>query len=200
MPETDPRIAFFDRLAPQWDADQPPLDQTRARLDALAPQLGLRPGLDLLEVGCGTGLVTAWLADQVAPGSVTSLDFSPAMIAQAEARGVSATFVCADVCDGGLAGGPFDYIWCMSVFPHFRDQARALRNLATVLAPGGTLLVLHLASWRRINDIHDRVGDVVAEDFLPPPDAWPALLAPAGLTLAEIVDHDDLFCIRAHKN
>ncbi|MCK4340591.1 MAG: methyltransferase domain-containing protein [Phycisphaerae bacterium] len=199
MPDPDPRIAFFDRLAPQWDADQPPIAETLARLDQLQPTLGLQAGDDVLEVGCGTGLVTNWLLEQVRPGRVTALDFSPAMIAHAQARGVEAEFRHADVCSDDLGRALYDLVWCMHVFPHFRDQAAALRHLARALKPGGALLVLHLDSRQTINAFHDRIGGPVAGDHLPDPQSWETLLADAGLRIAELIERDDVFCLRAAR-
>jgi len=193
----DPRCAFFNDHAATWDTDGPPAALTLARLEELKPVLGLRPGLDVLEVGCGTGQVTPWLAREVAPGRVTAVDFAPAMLARAAARGTDAQFRCVDVCAADLGLEVFDLIWCLHVFPHLRDQSEGLRRMARALRPGGALLVLHLDSWQNINAFHTRVGGVVGQDHLPPPGAWEALLTDAGLHLADLIARDDLFCVRA---
>jgi SAM-dependent methyltransferase len=86
MHERDPRIDFFDRLAPEWDNEHERLEETLRRLEALRPSLGLRAGQELLEVGCGTGQITDWLVRQVRPGRVTAIDFSDAMLAKARTR------------------------------------------------------------------------------------------------------------------
>ena len=104
----DPRIAFFDHHAPTWDEYGPPIAQVLARLDKLRPVLGLAAGQEVLEVGCGTGRVTAWLADIVRPGRVTAIDFSSIMIEKALARGIDAAFRVADVCADDLGAALFD--------------------------------------------------------------------------------------------
>ncbi|OMQ15014.1 SAM-dependent methyltransferase, partial [Modestobacter sp. VKM Ac-2676] len=43
----------------------------------------LRPGLDLLDVGCGPGTITVDLAARVAPGRAVGLDIAPAPLAEA---------------------------------------------------------------------------------------------------------------------
>lgn len=203
MPESDaqpdPRIAFFDQHAPTWDTDGPPIDQTLHRLDTLRGQLPLRSGNDVLEVGCGTGQVTRWIIDQVKPGSVTAVDFSPAMLAQAQARGGAASYLCRDVCVESLGEAAFDLIFCMHSFPHYRNPAAALENFARALRPGGTLLVLHLDSWQNINAFHDHIGAPVQGDHLPTPDEWPDLLRTADLSLAAVRDEPDLFLLTARR-
>ena len=86
----DPRIAFFDQLAPIWDAECSRPEEMLRRLEALDGELGLAPGLDLLEIGCGTGLISGWLAGRVHPGRVVAADFSAAMLEQAKQRGHAA--------------------------------------------------------------------------------------------------------------
>ncbi|NLF33281.1 MAG: class I SAM-dependent methyltransferase, partial [Planctomycetes bacterium] len=82
------------------------------RLSEHADMLGLRPGQALLEVGCGTGKTTAWLAAQVAPGRVTAIDFASEMIARAKGKGIDADFACLDVCRDDLGCARYDVILC----------------------------------------------------------------------------------------
>ena len=70
----DPRIAFFDDLAPQWDEVGQDPEETVRQVAQWCELLDFRPGEDLLEVGCGTGQLTGWLAAQVAPGRVTAIE------------------------------------------------------------------------------------------------------------------------------
>lgn len=193
----DPRIAFFNAHAPTWDQTGPDPAATLRRLGELEARLGLRPGQDLLEVGCGTGQITGWLAERVRPGRVVAADFSPAMLAQARARGVAAEFVHLDICGDEPMSRAFDVVLCFHAFPHFRDPVAALRHIARHLRPDGVLLVLHLAGSAPLNAFHRQVGGPVGHDQLPPATAWPALLAPAGLTLTEAEDREDLFLVKA---
>lgn len=194
---TDPRIAFFDHHAPSWDTDGPPHAQILARLETLRDKLGFAPGDHILEVGCGTGQVTGWLAGIVGPGCVTALDFSPAMLARAQARGVPAEFICRDVCADDLGTAAFDAVFCMHCFPHFRDQPAALANFARALKPGGRLIILHLDNWRKINEFHDHVGGAVAGDHLPDPETLTALLREVAMDVTSLMDREDLLFIAA---
>lgn len=199
MSDSDPRRAFFDRLAPTWEEEGPPIPTMLERLEGLRDELPLRSGARLLEVGGGTGGITNWLADAVAPGPVTSVDFSPAMISAARQRGARSELVCADVCAGLPWDNAFDVAWCMHVFPHFRDQPTALHHLAASLAPGGTLVILHLDSWANINAFHAQLEGVVSTDLLPEPSQWDAMLVQAGLRPQQLVDRDDLLLVTAVK-
>ncbi len=193
----DPRIAFFDHHAPTWDAHGPAIHQQMARVDSLQPLLGLRPGQDTLEIGCGTGQFTPWLVRAVRPGRVTAIDFSPAMIERAAARGTVADFRVADICADDLGQSRFDIAFCMHAFPHFRDHAAALRAIARALRPAGKLMILHLVGRDRVGAIHHGAGGAVANDVLPPTAAWPGLLAAPGFRITQFVDEPNLFLLVA---
>jgi demethylmenaquinone methyltransferase/2-methoxy-6-polyprenyl-1,4-benzoquinol methylase len=193
----DPRIAFFDHHAAHWDSYGPPLEHNLHRLRMLLPMLGLQPGQEVLEVGCGTGLFTGWLESVVHPGHVTAADFSPAMIEAAEKRGLNATFRIADACRDALGTACFDVAFCLHVVPHFRDLPAALANLARALKPNGLLVVLHLMGRSHINNVHHHAGGAVAEDRLPDAARWGTLLQAAGMGVCDVIDHEDLFLLKA---
>ncbi|MFP4053854.1 MAG: class I SAM-dependent methyltransferase [Phycisphaerae bacterium] len=191
----DPRVRFFDRIAASWDQDEQSPAKTLERMESLVDMLDLHPGQDLLEIGCGTGQLTGWLAGKVAPGRVVATDFSAAMLGIAGGKESGATLYQADICAERPAGGPFDVVLSFHSFPHYRDQAAALANIAAVLKPGGRLIVMHLNSWRGVNHFHTHVGQEVENDHRPTPEQWPALLEKAGLRQERLVDEDDLFVL-----
>ncbi|HOW68099.1 MAG TPA: class I SAM-dependent methyltransferase [Candidatus Paceibacterota bacterium] len=193
----DPRVAYFDHHAPAWDQTGPDPATTLRRLRELDGLLGFRPGLDVLEIGCGTGQITGWLAESVKPGKVVAMDFSPGMLAQAKARGVPADFLLKDICREETVARRFDVVLCFHSFPHFRDPAAALRQIARYLKPGGHLLVMHLAGSAPLNAFHQKLGGAVGRDHLPPAAQWPELVCAASLSVVESVDREDLFLVRA---
>ena len=199
-PTIDSRIGFFDHHAPKWEQDPAANARTLERLSELKSCLGLFPNLDVLEVGCGTGLATGWLLDCVRPGRVLAVDFSPAMLVQAQAKGLGAEFRCLDVCHETPEIAAFDVVLCFNVFPHFRDQLAALRHLAAALRPDGRLLVLHLAGSTQINEFHRGLAGPVCRDRLPASAEWPALLQATGLRRLASVDQPDLFLMEATHN
>ncbi len=198
--DVDPRIGFFDGLAEDWDATGQDLHKAVEGLERRAGMLELRSGERVLEVGCGTGRLTGWLAERVRPGRVVALDFSAEMLRQARSKNIPATFRLADVCRDDLGRAEFDLAFCFHSFPHFRDQAAALRNLARCLKPGGRLVVMHLAGRDEVNGFHHGVGGIIAGDFLPDETRWRDWLDAAGFCPPQICDGKDGFFLRAVVN
>jgi ubiquinone/menaquinone biosynthesis C-methylase UbiE len=102
----------------------------------------LRPGMRLLDVGCGPGTLTAELAARVAPGEVVAVDVSAEVIAEAErhARGAGVgnlTFRVGDFRAAGLADASFDVVHAHQVLQHLRDPVGALREMRRLLRPEG---------------------------------------------------------------
>ena len=103
----------------------------------------LRPGMDLLDVGCGPGTITIDLASRVAPGRVVGIDASADVIAQASAGGAEAgsavSFAVGDVYAIDAATGSYDVVHAHQVLQHLTDPVRALREMRRVLKPGGVV-------------------------------------------------------------
>ena len=104
----------------------------------------LRPGMSLLDVGCGPGTITADLARIVAPGRVTAVENAPDVLATAR-REVAPTgpvrFVAADAHALGLASGVFDVVHAHQVLQHVADPVQVLREMRRVCAPTGVVAV-----------------------------------------------------------
>jgi SAM-dependent methyltransferase len=105
----------------------------------------LRPGLDLLDVGCGPGTITVDLARQVAPGRVLGLDVAAGPLAEARTAaaraGVAVTFEVGNVYALGLPDSSFDVVHAHQVLQHLADPIAALREMARVCRPGGLVAV-----------------------------------------------------------
>jgi ubiquinone/menaquinone biosynthesis C-methylase UbiE len=193
----DPRIGFFDGQAEGWDDSGPELAAVLELMKRRAALLGLHAGESVLEVGCGTGQLTGWLAEQVRPGRVVGVDFSPEMLRKAQSKAIPATFRLADVCQDDLGLAEFDLALCFHSFPHFRDQPAALHNLARSLKSGGCLVVMHLHGRDEVNSFHHGVGGSIADDFLPDEPQWRTWLEAAGFRPPQISDGPDGFFLRA---
>jgi SAM-dependent methyltransferase len=106
----------------------------------------LRPGMRLLDVGCGPGTLTADLAARVAPGRVTAVELTAAALdlARAEAakrRQPNIDFALADAHALDLPPGTFDVVHAHQVLQHLADPVLALREMRRVCAPGGIVAV-----------------------------------------------------------
>ena len=113
-----------------------------------APHLlaALRPGQQLLDVGCGPGTITLDLAGRVAPGAVVGIDRSAEVVAAADAaRATSGVanveFRTGDVYDLADDDRAFDVVHAHQVLQHLSDPVAALAEMRRVLRPGGLLAV-----------------------------------------------------------
>ena len=135
--------AFFDRLAPDWDAD---MVRNEAVIARILDNAGVCDGCTVLDVACGTGVL---FGDYVKRGAarVTAVDLSPEMAARAaeKAAGTQITVVCGDVEDSAAVrdSGPYDVVMVYNAFPHFPDPAGLIRTLAELVRPGGRLSIAH---------------------------------------------------------
>lgn len=121
--------------------------RTRRAADSAAYLLPeLRPGMRLLDVGCGPGSITVDLARAVAPGEVIGVDAAEAVLDEArgavEAAGdVRVTLRQADVMALPFAAGSFDVVHAHQVLQHLPDPVGALREMRRVTRPGGLVAV-----------------------------------------------------------
>jgi SAM-dependent methyltransferase len=104
----------------------------------------LKPGMSLLDVGCGPGSITIGLAEAVAPGEVIGIDISPDAITAARRlaadRGVSnVRFEVADLHRSPFPPATFDAAFAHAVLQHVPDATRAVKHLRRMLKPGGIL-------------------------------------------------------------
>ncbi len=112
---------------------------------ALLEAAGLHRGERVLDVACGTGVVTRLAAEQVgSSGAVAGLDINPAMLAVA--RSVSSSGAAIEWHEASaeslpLADGSFDVVLSSLGLQFVPDKASALREMRRVLAPGGRLAI-----------------------------------------------------------
>ena len=106
----------------------------------------LRPGDDLLDVGCGPGTITVDLAARVAPGNVVGIDVADDVVAEAvhvaESTGsTNVTFARGDAYSIDTTAGTFDVVHAHQVLQHLGDPIAGLTEMRRVLRPGGLLAV-----------------------------------------------------------
>jgi SAM-dependent methyltransferase len=106
----------------------------------LLEQLGAGPGMRTLEVGCGNGSVSAWLAGRVAPaGGAVAVDLDLSLAA-ADVPGLQLRQ--ADILAGPVHPADFDIVTGRAVLHHLADPAAAVRNMVASARPGGAILLI----------------------------------------------------------
>lgn len=104
----------------------------------------LRPGLDVLDIGCGPGTITADLAGRVTPGRVLGLDRSADVVEQATAANADSEnldFVVGDVYALDIDDDSFDVVHAHQMLQHLSDPIAALREMRRVCRPDGVVAV-----------------------------------------------------------
>jgi len=102
--------------------------------------LGIESGARTLEVGCGNGSVSAWLAERVAPdGRAVAVDLDLSLV---RARAPTLELRQADIVAGPVDPGGFDLVTARAVLHHVADLDAALANLVGSVRPGGPVLLI----------------------------------------------------------
>ena len=105
--------------------------------------LDLHTASEVLEIGCGPGLALVECARRSSSGSVTGLDHSPVMVAQATAHtrksGLKPTPIikCGGIDDAADLGCTFDAVFSVNVIQFLPDITEAFTHMRTLLKPDG---------------------------------------------------------------
>ena len=142
---------YFDYHAASWDDE---LIRHDDRINTILDNGGIKPGVHVLDVACGTGvLFPDYLKRNVA--SVTGVDISEEMVKIASAKFPQENIrvICADV-ENAEFDRAFDVAMVYNAFPHFPDPEKLISTLADKLVPGGRLSVAHGMSRAQIDSHH----------------------------------------------
>lgn len=197
---SEAKRAAFDALAPRWDSMKPDEAFAAGAGRGLA-LLGGLSGLDVVDLGCGTGRLARTLLPLLGEGSVVGVDFSAAMIEQASRGGTDPRlrWLCADVAATGFGSASADLVLCFDSFPHFPDGPAALGEIARWLRPSGRFLLWHDIGRDHLADVHRRAGPPVDADVLPPVGLLAALAEEAGLFVEKAEEDATSYTLLARR-
>jgi tocopherol O-methyltransferase len=117
-----------------------PEEATEALVRLVAERLELRPGMALVDIGCGYGATAARLAARESV-RVTGFTLSEAQWWIAAARAGALEFHRRDWLDNGLPGESLDRAYAIESSEHMVDKARFFAEAWRVLKPGGRFVV-----------------------------------------------------------
>jgi ubiquinone/menaquinone biosynthesis C-methylase UbiE len=109
--------------------------------DAVLHELREEPPRTVLDLGCGTGLLSQRISRELPAVRVVGCDFSLGMLRSARANGAGSAWVQGDAARLPFRDARFDALVSTEAFHWFPDQPAALAECFRVLAPGGRLLV-----------------------------------------------------------
>ena len=157
-------IAFFDGIAPSWDAAQ--IDKTDI-INKILDNAEITAGQDVLDVACGTGVLFPFYMERKV-NSVTGIDISPEMAKRAAEKHkaiANIQVLCGDV-EQTEFSKKFDSIMVYNAFPHFPEPDKLIKKLAMLLKEGGRLTVAHGASRAQIDDHHKGAASKVSNGLM----------------------------------
>ena len=149
---------FYDFLSPYfhalwgahlhhgyWIRGDETKEQAQVQLiERLARIAGIPPGSRILDIGCGTGASSIYLAKHY-DAKATGITISPIqvdMATQAAVReNVNATFLCMDA-EAMKIEGLFDVVWSVESISHYQDIGNFFTSASKLLQPNGTLAVI----------------------------------------------------------
>lgn len=153
---TKEEITYFDELAPVWDRTE--IRSTPGRVNAILDLAGVERGMDILDLGTGTGVLVPYLSERVGEkGSVKGIDISDGMLARARAKYEDLANVSFEKLDfeNDLLEGEYDMIFLYCVYPHLHEPYDTLSWLRKVnLRKGGRIIIAFPSDEKFINNIH----------------------------------------------
>ncbi len=178
-------------------------DNSADELLLMGRAMALGPGSEVLDVGCGRGLVAAHMARRLG-WHMTGIDLSAVPIASARSAKFGGlrndpSFVHGDIY-GHDFGREFDGIYGTGSFCHF-DAAELFRRCRGLLRPGGRLGFMERV---RLGPITDEQWNCLTTAWCCPyvytADEYVELLEASGLRIAHVLDLTDSFRVWQHKS
>lgn len=145
-----------------WPESVDNLDAAEAAmLDLTCLRAGLEDGMSVLDLGCGWGALTLWIARHYPHCQIWSLSNSHSQAAHIRAAAAQLGSTRVDVVTGDIntldTGDHFDRVISVEMFEHARNYDRLFNRINGWLAPGGRLFV-HVFSHRTYAYLFESAG------------------------------------------
>lgn len=127
---------------------------------------GLKPGMEVLDLGCGPGFISRILGEIVGDGHVLGIDQDEGLLTQArqltpENDAPRIEFRKGDIYQLDDLERKFDFVYCRFVFQHLEFPALALTSIRSVLNPGGTLVIMDVDdNWTMLSPAHPILDEI----------------------------------------
>ncbi len=148
---------FFDNLAPNWDNE--PIC-CKEILDIILDNAGITEGVDVLDIGCGTGVLFPHYLERNVK-SLTAVDLSNEMVKIAKSKCETANIICGDA-ESIEFSQQYDRIMIYNAFPHFPNPEILIKNLSKSLKSGGKFSVAHGMSKAELDEVHRKSANHVS--------------------------------------
>ena len=161
--------AFFDAKASKWDEwANDDLHFVRALLE----KIGIKQGERVLDLGCGTGVISG-LLHELSGSEILGVDASPNMIKIAKKKYVLTPEIHFLACPfSKLEEGQFDTIVIYNAYPHFVDVEALKDKALEVLKPHGKLAIVHSIGREKLKLHHVGLKSSISRDIGSPEEEY----------------------------
>lgn len=143
---------FFDNLSEYWDDNE---KASQDELKSFLSFLDIKKGDKVLDLGCGTGIITNLLYEK-SNETVIGMDLSKKMIEKAKEKYknnpnlkfINSNFLTCDF------KSKFDYIILFNAYPHFVDKEKFKISVLNALKDNGKLAIIHNLSRKELEICH----------------------------------------------
>ncbi len=192
---TQSEIDFFDNLAPSWDDNE--IRSTPERVKDILAKLPIAGGMDVIDLGTGTGVLVPYLSEMVGPaGHVTAIDLSEGMLniaRQKYGKLPNVEFLKLDFEEEQIPG-KYDVALLYSVYPHLHAPADTLEWLFKMnMKQDGAIVIAFPSDEKFINNIHHEKK--AEHDHLPPAKMLAEMIRHWGFKATVAADTPDEYII-----
>ena len=199
LPEEAKAIAEYQRrrfneLVDVFDRPQPPA--VMARLREIVASAELRPGVVVLDVGTGVGVLIP-LIQSYRPSTVVACDVAERMLQRVHDKYPAVRTYHTDIVSLALASTSVDAIFMNGMYGNIADKSAACGNAARMLRSDGRLVVSHPEGRAFVDQL--RASSDLFVESLPTEEEFETLLKPLGLEVIAYRDEPKLYLMVARK-